>query len=181
MAWEISAGRRTWSMAARRPIRMAASSKSMPRRTAVTDTSRCAGWIRAGFRGASEAAQSAAQRVIPDWRRVASRRISSASLAISAAAAPSACRETEDFTARFPTVLVWAPRVRPRRAPIVAATALTACRPVSRRAGTLASSAVGPMEAAPAPRTEALAMREWDAARRSAPRDHARPLPRVSR
>ena len=180
MAWEISAGSRTWSMAARRLIRMVASSKSMPRRTAVTDTSRCAGWIRAGFRGASEAAQAAARRVIPDWRRVASRRISSASLAISAVIRPSACPETEDFTARLPTVLAWAPRVRPRRAPIVAATALIACGPVTRRAGTLASS-VGPMEAVLAVRTEALAMREWDAARRSAARDHAKLPPGVSR
>ncbi len=168
-------------MAARRLIRMVASSKSMPRRTAVTDTSRCAGWIRAGFRGASEAAQSPARRVIPDWRRVASRRISPVNLAISAAVGPSACREMEeDFTARLPTVLAWAPRVIPRRAPTVAAMALPAWGPVSRRAGTLASS-VGPMEAAPALRTEALAMREWDAARRSAPRDHARLPARVSR
>jgi hypothetical protein len=180
MAWEISAGSRTWSMAARRLIRMVASSKSMPRRTAVTDTSRCAGWIRAAFLGASEAAQSAARRVIQEWRRVASRRISSASLAISAAIRPSACPETEDFTARSPTVLAWAQRVRPRRAPIIAAMALTVCGPVTRRAVTLASS-VGPMEAAPALRTAALAMREWDAARRSAHRDHAKLPPRVSR
>ena len=181
MAWEISAGRRTWSMAARRPIRMAASSKSMPRRTAVTDTSRCAGWIRAECRDASEVGQSTARRAIPELRRVASRRISFANSAINAAVERSACRETEDFTARFPTVLVWAPRVRPRRAPIVAATELTACRPITPRVRTPASSTVRPMEAAPALRTEALAMREWDAARRSAPRDHARLPPRVSR
>jgi hypothetical protein len=180
MAWEISAGRRTWLMAACRPIRMAASSESMPRRTAVTDISRCAEWIRAEFRDASEAAQPAARRVIPEWRRVASRRISSANLAISAAVGPSACRETEDSPAPFLLVLAWARPVIPGQA-ATAAMARPASGPVARRAGTLASSAVAPMEAAPAPRTEALAMREWDAARSSAAPDPVRLPGRVSR
>jgi len=178
MAWEIFAVPRTWLMAASPLSRMAARFESMPRRTAATDTSRCADWISAAFRGASEAAQSAVRRVIPDWRRAVSRRVRSANSAISAAMAPSASRETEEIIARLPAVLGWAPRVRQRLPRIVAATARTACPPM--QAGTHAR-AVRPMEAAPALRTEALATEEWDAARRSAARERARLPPRVSR
>jgi len=137
--WVISAGRRTCSTAAWPRIRMAASSGSMRRRTAATVTSRSAGWIPAAFRAASEAVQPAARRPTPDRRRVASRRISSASSAISAAAGPGVCREMADFIARLPPVWAWHHVHSWVRAATVAI-AHPACGPAASWAGVLARS-----------------------------------------